>query len=83
MENKVNLDKLTKSQLIGIILNQSQINTRTELRVSDIVISANESLQTCEETLNRILERNKTFFENKKLQRQNFLVEKLYGGFDD
>lgn len=83
MEDKsINLNDLSKQQLVNLVLNLSANNSKSSITFFDIKISSNEPLLSCEETLNRIIEKHKGFLEYKKNQT-NLLTGYRMETFDD
>lgn len=70
MTKQINLQTLTKKELIDIISNLSQHNTKESINSISIVdfnVTSNTApLQDCERTINRLIDRHKDFATFRK-----------------
>lgn len=76
--NSIDLKTLSKNQLINLIISLGNNNNKSEITFFDIRISSNEPLLNCEQTLNRIIDKNKSFLESKQNKFRNPLVTPPY-----
>lgn len=73
MKNKSSkgLDKLSKQDLINLIITQHDSKIAyNKISVADFSIESYESLKVCEDTINRLIDRNKDFFTLRKARVQ-------------
>lgn len=82
-ETRISIDKMSKEQLIQVILSLQNTQRNSQIIISDVRISSTEGLESCERSLDRILEKHKDFILKKEKQRQNILVGDLVRSVED
>lgn len=65
-EQLIDLDSLTKKELINIIMASQQKENSNRISISDFIIETNESLYIAEQTINRLISKHKSFVELRK-----------------
>lgn len=71
-EKGINLNSMTKKELIAFIISQDNQDTRpihNRIELGDISVDTTESLSTCEQTINRMIDKHKRFVAERKAER--------------
>lgn len=66
----INLNELNKSELITLLLNQINSNQRNfnKIEISDFAVWSYESLETCEATIDRLIDKHKDFITARTIK---------------
>lgn len=66
----INLNSLSKSELITLLLNQININQRNfnKIEISDFAVWSYESLEICEATIDRLIDKHKDFITARTIK---------------
>lgn len=72
-DNIINLEKLSREQLIDLVIRQS-LSSRNEVVVDDIKIASSEPLNIIEEMVNRLIEKNQNFLIRRETQKRNNIL---------
>lgn len=68
---ETDLNNLSREELIQLIITQHHSKqTYNKIVIADFMVETSEPINICEETINRLIDRNKDFFTSRKAMVQ-------------